>query len=112
MYNDLESDTLLSLAEAAKKLPGRPAVSTLHRWRLHGIRGVRLVTCMVGGRRFVSTDAIEQFIAETTAAADGQPLPVRTPRHRERAIQQAEAKVLAPSTGRRPAGSKMRPAGG
>lgn len=71
-----------------------------------------LETVVIGGRRFTSREALDRFVERTTAAADGQPLPVRTPRQRERAVQEAEAKVLAPSTGQRPAGSKMRPAGG
>lgn len=61
---------LLTFREAAKLLPGRPHVSTIHRWRLRGIRGVKLQTVRVGGRRYVSAGSLARFIAETTRAAD------------------------------------------
>jgi len=47
---DITTETLLSLLDAAKQLPGRPHVSTLYRWRIRGVRGVRLETVLVGGR--------------------------------------------------------------
>jgi hypothetical protein len=45
MSVDFSPETLLSLTEAAALLPGRPHVSTLHRWRLRGVRGVKLLAC-------------------------------------------------------------------
>jgi hypothetical protein len=66
-----KTETPLTFKAAAKTLPGRPALSTLHRWRLHGIRGVQLETCRVGGRRFTSVEPLERFIAQTTALDDG-----------------------------------------
>ncbi len=42
------TETLLSFAEAIARLPGSPHVSTLHRWRLRGIRGVRTINCSTG----------------------------------------------------------------
>lgn len=87
------SETLLSLTEAAQTLPGRPHLSTLHRWWLHGVRGVRLETILVGGRRFTSAEALERFAAATTAAANGQPPPVRTTRRRRLAVEAAERKL-------------------
>lgn len=61
---------LMTLDEAAKLLPGQPHVSTLHRWRGRGIRGVRLTTVRIGGRRYVSRTSLEQFAADVTAASD------------------------------------------
>ncbi|MBX3437201.1 MAG: DUF1580 domain-containing protein [Planctomycetaceae bacterium] len=55
-----------------------PNISTLHRWRLHGVRGHKLETVLVGGRRFTSDEALERFIARTTAAGDGEKSPVRS----------------------------------
>ncbi len=98
MSKNLFPGALLSLAEAAKILPGNPHLSTLHRWRVRGIRGIKLATLKIGGRRFVRRDALEEFIAATTAAAGGQPRPVRTRRQREKAISQAEADLA----GRKP----------
>ena len=85
------TETLKTLAEAARTLPGGPVhVSTIHRWRIKGIRGVRLSTILRGGIRCTSDAAIERFFAATTAAADGNIPPTLTSRHREREISKAE----------------------
>lgn len=63
---------LLSLAEAAHLIPGRPSPVTLWRWHRKGCCGVRLQTVCIGARRFVSRAALEQFIAAVTAAHDTQ----------------------------------------
>jgi hypothetical protein len=83
---------LLSLREASQLLPGKPHISTLHRWRLRGIRGVKLITVMVGGRRWVHPDALRDFNAAITAArepgaANAGP-PTRTTR--TRTVKKAE----------------------
>jgi hypothetical protein len=57
-----DRETSLSLRQAAKILPGQPSRSTLHRWTHHGCRGVRLATFLVGGRRYTTREAIENFI--------------------------------------------------
>jgi hypothetical protein len=91
MSIDLSAETPIALAEAARTLPGGAVhVSTIHRWRMKGVRGVRLETFLRGGIRYTTDEAIERFFAATTAAADGTAPPVRTPRQRERAMQQAE----------------------
>ena len=50
----------------------RPNLSTCHRWRQRGIRGVRLKTQFVGGSRKTSELWLRQFFADVTAAADGE----------------------------------------
>src|ERR1700693_2274636 len=59
----------LTLAEAARLLPKRPNPATLWRWRTRGVRGVRLKTSLIGGRRSVTRAALQQFIKPDTAAA-------------------------------------------
>jgi hypothetical protein len=86
-------ETLISLTEASKRLPGRPHVSTLWRWNERGVRGVRLETLVVAGRRYTSSEALERFVAATTAAADGERLPIRTPRQRQLAMERAEREL-------------------
>ena len=61
----------LTLAEAARLLPKRPNPATLWRWRTRGVRGVRLKTSLIGGRRYVTRAALQQFIEAVTAAASG-----------------------------------------
>ncbi len=89
MSIEMSCETLLTLPAAAKALPGRPHVSTLHRWRLRGVHGVQLETVLVGGRRYTSVEALERFAARTTAASDGRPHPSRTRQGRLRAIDLA-----------------------
>ena len=93
----MTNETLFSLSAAARILPGRPHVSTLHRWRLRGVQGVKLETIRIGGRRFTSLEALEQFSARVTAAANGESPPAlaRTPGRRQRAIAQAECELDA-----------------
>lgn len=73
MRKELELDRYLTFPEAAASLPGKPSVSTIHRWRLKGVRGIRLSTVVIGGRRFVDRAALEDFIRATTLARDGPP---------------------------------------
>ena len=87
------TEKLLSPAEASRHAPGRPHVSTIWRWMTRGCRGIRLESLVCAGRRFTSVEAIERFIAATTAAADGTSVPVRSPRRRERDIAAAEAEL-------------------
>ena len=99
MSIDIRREQLLTFAQAAKVLPsdsGKPiALSTLHRWRMRGIKGVKLETVLVGGRRYTSLPAIERFSAATTAAADGTATPLRTPRQRAAAQRRAESELDA-----------------
>ncbi|HWB11540.1 MAG TPA: DUF1580 domain-containing protein [Pirellulales bacterium] len=91
MCIDIGTETPLSLTEAAKFAPGRPHLATVWRWCQRGVRGIKLETIVVGGRRFTTVEALERFITRTTAAANREPASVRTPRQRQRAIEAAEA---------------------
>jgi len=66
-------EELLSLTEAAKRLPGRaggkrPHVSTLYRWVLKGVRGVRLEALPMGGTLYTSAEALQRFFAALARA--------------------------------------------
>lgn len=66
---DVESETLIDFASAARELPGRAVcIQTLHRWRLRGVRGAKLESCIIGGRRFTSREAVARFIAGQNAS--------------------------------------------
>jgi hypothetical protein len=94
---DISSERLLTFTEAAKLLPGNVHLSTLHRWRLSGTRGVKLESCLVGGKRLTSAEALQRFAERTTAAANGEPEPVasvgRTSAQRLRDIERAEREL-------------------
>jgi hypothetical protein len=72
MSIDPKIEHLYSLAAAAKLLPGEPHLATLHRWRSRGVKGVKLETLVIGGRRFTSLEALGRFIEATTASSDGE----------------------------------------
>ena len=55
-------DDAISLREAAEVLPGNPSPATLSRWAHHGVRGTRLATVLVGGRRYTTPAAINTFL--------------------------------------------------
>ncbi len=59
----------MSLSQACAFLPGRPHVSTLARWRLRGVRGHKLQTTLVGGRRYITQQQLVDFLA----AINGKP---------------------------------------
>ncbi|HEV3304174.1 MAG TPA: DUF1580 domain-containing protein [Planctomycetaceae bacterium] len=75
MAIDPIADPLISLSRAAKSLPNPPSPACLWRWHARGIRGVRLETVVVGGRRFTTAAAFREFVERLTvsAAATGKP---------------------------------------
>ena len=56
---DMQKESLIRISQAAREIPGRPHLSTVVRWSLRGIKGVRLEKIVVGGRRFTSREAIQ-----------------------------------------------------
>ncbi len=62
-------ENLITLAEAARLLPGNPSPSSLWRWRTKGCHGVKLRAWLIGGRWHTSREALQAFVAATTAAA-------------------------------------------
>ena len=92
MSIQLSSESLLSPTQARNHVPGRPHVATIWRWMTKGSRGVRLESIVCGGRRFTSVEAIQRFVARTTAAAGGSnsvPSSVKD----QQAIQEAEKQL-------------------
>ena len=51
---------LLTLKQVAKHL--RVHIATVYRWTLRGVRGRRLKSFLVGGRRYVAADDLAQFL--------------------------------------------------
>lgn len=89
----LLSEDLVSLAKAARLVPGGPVhLSTIHRWRLRGVNGIKLETVVVG-RRKTSVEALHRFILATTAAADSGSEGQGQPQSRLWAIEAAEREL-------------------
>ena len=87
-------ENMLTLPQAAKLIPGRSGtgvgVSTVWRWVLTGCRGQRLESCMVGGSRMTSQEAIERFLAAINGTT-----PAQLPANRQAAIAKAERELSA-----------------
>jgi len=90
---DIHAEHMLTIAEAARELPGRPHISTLWRWVQRGCRGVRLETVLIGGIRYTSRESLQRMVEATTAAAAGETPKAQTRPQRARAIEQAEKEL-------------------
>lgn len=101
---DLTSETLLSLAQAARRFPpyrlGRPvSPATIWRWcrrgvQVPGVGTVYLESLRLSGRWLTSVQAISRFAARQTPPMDTPPPATpRTPRGRDRAAERAGAEL-------------------
>ncbi len=75
MAIDVLNETLLNFSQLAKTIPpmrgNRPVhVSTIHRWRSRGVRGVRLEATRIGGSWHTSSEAFKRFCVRLTAVED------------------------------------------
>ena len=83
MPANLLDEELLSLGQAGRsEIPGKPNPSTLWRWHTRGVRGVKLETVVLGGRRWTSREAISRFAEASTRAADSHAVPAAAPADR------------------------------
>jgi hypothetical protein len=101
----LIGETLLSLSQAARRLPpgrhGRPVtLGCLLRWALDGVPGpdnhrVRLEAVRLGGRWLTSVEALARFADRLTPRlSDDSTSPTRcTPKQRERASERADREL-------------------
>lgn len=89
---DITSETVISLAEAAQSLPGRPSITTLWRWYARGVKGIKLETAMVGGKRFTSREAVQRF-SDALTGGTAQPQKARSSKQRQAAIERAEREL-------------------
>ena len=97
---DISTETVVSPAEAARRLPTRragkrPNIATLYRWMQTGCRGIRLEYILVGGTRCTSLEALQRFFDRLTEAAETAapvPAPALT-KTRQRQIEAAERRL-------------------
>lgn len=63
---DLQRERPLTLAEAARTLPGRRgrpvSQAAVYRWCVRGVRGVKLESVRVGGQLFTTAEALARFL--------------------------------------------------
>jgi hypothetical protein len=94
--HDLFSEELLSLAQAARRLPrlrnDRPvATSTVWRWATRGLRGCTPATVRVGGTTCTSAEAMRRFLVATSQLPPRASPAARGQADRDTAVEQALA---------------------
>lgn len=72
--NRLLKETLIPIWDIPKHLPIRVHISTCHRWYTRGVRGQKLETALIGGRRFTTVEALTRFWAAISDAENKVPL--------------------------------------
>ena len=95
MAIDPNTESLLSLTEAAKLLPRRrggkrPHVSCLYRWTKTGCKGVLLESIQIDGTRCVSKEGLARFFHALTQANGPGPLGQRLPSRTRRSETERE----------------------
>ena len=97
---DISNETVISPADAVKNLPRRrggkrPNISTVYRWMVDGVRGIKLESICIGGTRCTSIEALQRFFDRLTAKADGQPVekPQKLTAKRRKQIEAAEKRL-------------------
>lgn len=98
MAIDLNRETLVSLADAAKILPRRRGgrkvhCSTCYRWTTTGCKGVILESIQVGGTRCTSREALARFCRRLTDGSRSAPQGYRSPTQRRRAAERAQREL-------------------
>src|SRR4051812_18032861 len=58
---DTANEDIFLLSRGTIRLRSRPSTATLWRWAMKGIRGVKLDTVVIGGRRYTSVEAFDRF---------------------------------------------------
>jgi hypothetical protein len=110
---DISNEFLLTISAAAKSLPSRPHISTVWRWIQRGVRGVKLETYLIGGRRFTSREALERFQPQRRPRQTAKPrrsaLPVNESATNGKPKPIWPAKVSEFPTERKKAGVQGRP---
>lgn len=94
----IASEEILTLSQAAKRLPRRrrgqqPHVATLYRWAQRGLNGAVLETLQVGGTLCTSSEALQRFFERLTKPDSTSLTPSMQCRDRQKAIEQAEREL-------------------
>ena len=69
MGGNVLRESVISMSEATKAFPRAVHRSTLHRWVVEGINGVRLEVARMGARHVTSHEAVERFLQSVNARA-------------------------------------------
>ncbi len=93
MSIDFDSENIITLAEACRRVPpDGVSTATMARWIQRGVRGARLETIVIGGRRLTSIESLSRFFAAQNAD-DAPAAPVITPAQRLRQSESARTEL-------------------
>ena len=95
MEFDLLTEPRISLNQLAREQ--NVALSTVWCWCLRGIKGHRLESFSVGGKKFTTVEAFRRFVAATNAT------PIQSRSNRQRTADQRAAHKLNAEAGLLPA---------
>lgn len=97
MADDHDLDRPITFNDAAKLLPTarRPCYSTWWRWWRRGVKGVKLRTLVIGGRRYTTPRFLRDWIASLSHLQSAEAPAPRSPGQREREIRRAERELEA-----------------
>jgi len=91
----LDNEQPIPLTGAAEHIRSRPSISTVRRWSRYGVRGVKLDTRLIGGRRYTTIAAIDRFLERTAERQNNSAARVITNQLSESAVAIAEAHLDA-----------------
>ena len=94
MQIDITKETLRTLKDAGKRVPGKPrCLMTMHRWRLKGVKGVKLECVVIGNIIYTSDEAMMRFFAALNS--DQRPTAEITPAEQARRSKNADIALAA-----------------
>ena len=84
IVSDLLQEERISLTKLAQQED--VSIPTPWRWAMRGIRGIKLETLQIGGRRYCTQESFARFVEATTRAANGEQPSTKVRTNRQRAI--------------------------
>ncbi len=101
MSIDFDSENIITLAEACRRVPpDGVSTATMARWIQRGVRGVKLETIVIGGRRLTSVESLSRFFAAQNAAdVPAAPTITATQRRRQSEAARSELEKMGVSGG-------------
>ena len=89
MSIDPDTETIITLGEACRAIPPKGiSPATMARWIQRGVRGAKLQTILIGGRRLTSREALARFFAAQNATES--PAPAITAKQRRKQGETAD----------------------
>ena len=90
---DYKVEDIFPLSRGSTRIKSRPSTATLWRWQSKGLRGVRLETIVIGGRRYTSAEAIDRFLEAINRKKESESAPGKATSSRVREKSDAEARA-------------------